>query len=155
MKHSSVALPGENSGISNGRRAATSSSILAGRKPLPVNRATREEPFALQLDLIFMNPTAGGNTLLPSRSFSRWLPIVPTASSSRSSRGWAAPVFTHIVGWQWVELLKQISRRGGRISLMFKPTMTTFVEAYLRSLQSRRCVRRRRDDPRIQTRHPT
>ena len=104
-----------------------------------------KEVVALQPDLILTTSTPAAGVML---QHTRTIPIIfllvadPVGSrfvASLPRPGGNATGFTPIVGslgGKWAELLKEIAPRVSRISLMFNPTMATFVEAYLSSFKA-------------------
>jgi len=99
-----------------------------------------------QPDLILTSSTPATAVML---QHTRTIPIIfllvadPVGSrfvASFPKPGGNATGFTPIVdslGGKWVELLKEIAPRVGRITLMFNPTMTApFIQAYLGSFKT-------------------
>src|SRR5262249_7913396 len=95
---------------------------------------------ALQPDLIFTSSTPATAAMLQA---TRTIPVVfalvadPVGSgfvASLPRPGGNATGFTPIVGTlggKWLELLKEIAPRIGRVTLMFNPPAATFIDSYL------------------------
>jgi putative ABC transport system substrate-binding protein len=99
-----------------------------------------KELAALQPDVILTSSTPAAAAMLQQ---TRTIPIVfvivadPVGSgfvASLPRPGGNATGFTPIVtslGGKWVELLKEIAPRLGRVALLFNPPTATFIEGYL------------------------
>jgi putative ABC transport system substrate-binding protein len=104
-----------------------------------------KELVMLQPDLLLASSTAATAVML---QHTRTIPIIfllvadPVGSrfvASLPRPGGNATGFTPIVGslgGKWVELLKEIAPRLGRITLMYNPPTAPFVEAYLSSFKA-------------------
>ena len=103
-------------------------------------KRSAEELVTLQPDFILTSSTPATAVML---QHTRTIPIVfllvadPVGSgfvASLPRPGGNATGFTPIVGslgGKWVELLKEIAPRAGRITLMFNPPTASFIEAFL------------------------
>ena len=99
-----------------------------------------KELVSLQPDLILTSSTPATAAMLQQ---TRTIPVIfvlvadPVGSgfvANLSRPGGNATGFTPIVsslGGKWVELLKQIAPRVGRVTLLFNPPTATFLEGYL------------------------
>jgi putative tryptophan/tyrosine transport system substrate-binding protein len=109
-----------------------------------MNRSANELVM-LQPDLILTSSTPAAGVML---QHTRTIPIIfllvadPIGShfvASLPRPGGNATGFTPIVGslgGKWVELLKEIAARVGRITLMFNPTTAPFIEAFQSSFKA-------------------
>ena len=103
-------------------------------------KRSAEELVTLQPDFILTSSTPATAVML---QHTRTIPIVfllvadPVGSgfvASLPRPGGNATGFTPIVGslgGKWVELLKEIAPRAGRVTLMFNPPTASFIEAFL------------------------
>ena len=108
-------------------------------------KRSTQELLALQPDLILTSSTLATGVMLQN---TRIIPIVfllvadPVGSgyvASLPQPGGNATGFTPIVGSLggiWVELLKEIAPRVGRVNLMYNPTAATFIGAFQSSFKA-------------------
>ncbi len=131
-------------GWAEGRNAQI--DIRWAKADLEVMKRSAQELLALQPDLILTSSTPAAGVMLQQ---TRIIPIVfvlvadPVGSryvASLPKPGGNITGFTPIVGslgGKWVELLKEIAPRLGKVSLMFNPaTSAIFIEAFLGSFKS-------------------
>jgi putative ABC transport system substrate-binding protein len=116
-----------------------------GKADLELMKPFANELVVLQPDLILTVSTAATGVMLQC---THTIPIIfllvadPVGSrfvASLARPGGNATGFTPIVGslgGKWVELLKEIAPRVGRISLMFNPPTAPFVDTYLSSFKA-------------------
>jgi putative tryptophan/tyrosine transport system substrate-binding protein len=131
-------------GWTEGRNAQI--DIRWAKADLEVMKRSAEELLTLQPEVILTSSTPAAGVMLQQ---TRTVPIVfvlvadPVGSkyvASLPKPGGNITGFTPIVGslgGKWVELLKEIAPRIGKVSLMFNPaTSSTFIEAFLGSFKS-------------------
>jgi len=130
-------------GWSEGRNIVI--DIRWAKSDIELMNRSANELVMLQPDLVLTSSTPAAAVML---QHTRTIPIVfvlvadPVGShlvASLSRPGGNATGFTPIVGsfgGKWVELLKEIAPRIGRMSLMFNPTAAPFIEAFQSSFKA-------------------
>ena len=132
---------GRDSRSSGGRRAATSGSTLAGRRPdAEAIQQFAKELVALQPDLILSQNTPTTAALLQQ---TRTIPIVFALVADPVGSGFVASfprpggnvtgfiTMEPTMAGKWLELLKEIAPRVNRVAFLFNPATAPYAEYYL------------------------
>jgi putative tryptophan/tyrosine transport system substrate-binding protein len=116
-----------------------------GRADTEVIQRFAQELVALRPDLILSQTTPTTAALLQQ---TRTIPIVFAMVSDPVGSGFVASVSRpggHVTGFvtledtlagKWLELLKEIAPRVGRVALLFNPATATFIEYYLNPVKA-------------------
>jgi putative tryptophan/tyrosine transport system substrate-binding protein len=119
--------------------------VRSTKADVELMKRSAQELLTLQPDLILTSSTLATGVMLQN---TRIIPIVfllvadPVGSgyvASLPQPGGNATGFTPIVGslgGKWVELLKEIAPRVGRVNLMYNPTAATFIGAFQGSFKA-------------------